>query len=105
MLSESSEKHRERLTNLQETLVRRPALSLADLVRAERMPQPHLRDAFYGQSVALTSLLIRKSTPAKFADFIEESRTDSTSLAPVMPAAPNMFRTAITKTLTNFSPT
>jgi len=74
MLSESSEKHRERLTNLQETLVRRPTLSLTDLVRAERMPQAHLRDAFYGQSVALTSWLIRKSTPAKFADFVEESQ-------------------------------
>lgn len=74
MLSESAEKHRERLTNLQETLVRRPTFRMADLVRAERMPQPHLRDAFYGQSVALTSLLIRKSTPAQFADFIEESQ-------------------------------
>jgi hypothetical protein len=74
MLSESSEKHRERLTNLQETLGRRPTFRMADLVRAERMPQPHLRDAFYGQSVGLTSLLVRKSTPAKFADFIEESQ-------------------------------
>ena len=81
MLSESSEKHRERLTNLQETLARRPTLSLADLVRAERMPQPHLRDAFYGQSVALTSWLVRKSTPAKFADFIEESQRSGIDLA------------------------
>ena len=74
MLSESSDKHRERLVNLQETLAQRPTFRLSELVRADRMPQPHLRDAFYGQSVALTSMLIRKSTPAKFADFLEESR-------------------------------
>ncbi len=74
MLSESSDKHRERLVNLQETLAQRPTFRLSELVRANRMPQPQLRDAFYGQSVALTSMLIRKSTPAKFADFLEESR-------------------------------
>ena len=41
------------------------------------MPAPHLRDAFYGQSVALTSLLVGKSTPARFAvDFIEQAQQD-----------------------------
>ena len=50
-------------------------------MRTERIPQPHLRDAFYGQSVALTSWLIRKSTPAKFAEFIEESQRTGIDLA------------------------
>ena len=74
MLSESSEKHRERLNNLRETLSRGQTLRLNELVSASRMPPPHLRDAFYGQSVALVSLLIRQSNPARFADFIEQSR-------------------------------
>ena len=54
---------------------------LAERMRAERIPQPHLRDAFYGQSVTLTSWLIRKSTPAEFADFIEESQQTGIDLA------------------------
>ncbi len=73
MLSESPEKHRERLTNLQETLVRHPTYRMFDLVKTVRVPPAHLRDAFYGQSVAVVSLLVRKSTPAKFADFVAES--------------------------------
>ena len=72
MLSESTDKHRERLVNLRQILSRRSTIRLADLVRADRLPTPNLRDAFYGQSVALTSCLIRKSTPARFADFLEE---------------------------------
>lgn len=74
MLSESTEKHHERLVNLRENLARRQTLRMEELVNASRMPAPHLRDAFYGQSVALTSLLIRQSTPARFADFIEQSQ-------------------------------
>lgn len=73
MLSESSDKHRERLTNLQEIVAGRPTLTIAELCRTTRIPSAALRDAFYGQSIALASLLIAKSTPAKFADFIEES--------------------------------
>lgn len=73
MLSESAEKHRERLQNLQETLTSRPTLAMADLVNLKRMPAAHLRDAFYGQSLALSSLLVRKGTPARFADFVEAS--------------------------------
>ena len=73
MLSESADKHRERLENLQVILNGRPTLSISDLINADRIPPPQLRDAFYGQSLALSSLLIRKSTPAKFADFVAES--------------------------------
>jgi hypothetical protein len=73
MLSESAEKHRERLENFQNVLTSRTTFRINDLVTAKGMPAPHLRDAFYGQSLALSSLLVRKSTPAKFADFIEES--------------------------------
>jgi Peptidase MA superfamily len=73
MLSESADKHHVRLVSLQEILTKQQTLSMAELVATARLPQPHLRDAFYGQSLALSSLLIRKSTPARFADFLEES--------------------------------
>lgn len=73
MLSESAEKHRERRDNLQDILAKRPTLLISELVTTSRLPAPHLRDAFYGQSLALSSLLVRKQTPAKFADFVEES--------------------------------
>jgi hypothetical protein len=73
MLSESAEKHRERRENLQEILAGRPTMSMLELVSTSRLPAPHLRDAYYGQSLALSSLLVRKKTPAKFADFVEES--------------------------------
>ena len=73
MLSESAEKSRERLENLRTILSQGPTLSMVDLTRMNRMPQPQLRDAFYGQSIALTSMLVRKSTPARFADFVADS--------------------------------
>lgn len=81
MLSESQEKHRERLVNLREKLARRQTIRLEELVLANRLPAPHLRDAFYGQSAALTSLLVRQSTPARFADFIEQARQQGIELA------------------------
>lgn len=74
MLSESTEKHRDRLANLREILLRGQSLRMDALITTSRLPAPQVRDAFYGQSVALTSLLVRRSTPAKFADFIELSQ-------------------------------
>lgn len=73
MLSESSDKHRERLENLQTILVSKASLKIHDLVTTKGLPAPQFRNAFYGQSLALSSLLVRKGTPAKFADFVEES--------------------------------
>ena len=73
MLSESPEKHRERLVNLREVLAKRPTYRLLDLVQTSRVPPAHLRDAFYGQSVGLVSILVRKSAPATFADFVADS--------------------------------
>lgn len=73
MLSESTEKHRERLENLQDIVAARSTLAVSDLVALNRMPAAHQRDAFYGQSLGLASMFLRKGTPAKFADFIEAS--------------------------------
>lgn len=72
MLSESTQKHRERLENLREILAKRPTFGVEALLNARQFPEPRLRDAFYGQSLALASLLIRKSSPSRFADFVED---------------------------------
>jgi hypothetical protein len=74
MLSESPEKHDERLANLRDLLSRQRSMPLAEMIQLNRIPAPHQRDAFYGQSVALTSWLVRRSSPAQFADFIEDSQ-------------------------------
>lgn len=74
MLSESPDKHRERLVSLREILRGGKALGLTDLVRMDRLPAAHQRDAFYGQSVALASWFVGRSTAAEFADFIETSQ-------------------------------
>lgn len=74
MLSESPDKHRERLASLRDIFRSGKALGLADLVRMDRLPAAHQRDAFYGQSVALSSWFMGRSTPAEFADFIETSQ-------------------------------
>ena len=50
-------------------------------MKTARLCVAHLRDAFNGQSVALTSWLIRNSTPAEFADFMEESQRSGIDLA------------------------
>lgn len=76
MLSESPEKHQERLSNLRDVLKSRVTIPLGELVTTNRLPAAHLRNAFYGQSIALTSLLVRQSTPAQFADFIELSQRE-----------------------------
>ncbi len=73
MLSESLEKHQVRLANLKVILTQQQTLRVSDLVRMQFMPERHQLDAFYGQSLALSSLLIRKSTPARFADFVEDA--------------------------------
>lgn len=74
MLSESAEKQEVRLSNLRTLLSNRLTMGMGELVRTTRMPAPQYRDAFYGQSIALTSLLVRRSSPARFADFIEDAQ-------------------------------
>lgn len=73
MLSESPEKHQERLQHLRNAIAKHSVFTMNSLIRTQCVTDPHLRDAFYGQSLALSSFLIRKSTPARFADFVYDS--------------------------------
>lgn len=73
MLSESAEKHRERLSNLQMILAGNSKLTMQQLTSPAGGTAVHQRDAFYGQSLALSSMLIEKSSAAKFADFVDNA--------------------------------
>ena len=81
MLSESPEKHRVRLASLKSIIGQRQTMTLSELVHLDRIPAPRQRDAFYGQSVALTSWLVSQSSPAQFADFIEQSQQQGIAVA------------------------
>lgn len=76
MLSESETKRRERLTDLRRTLDRGRSLPIRELVRVERPPLAELRDAFYGQSLGLTTWFVEQSGPAEFANFVEDLLAD-----------------------------
>lgn len=73
MLSESSEKQEERINQLRDSIRRQPLPTLQYLIRAQCSTDPNLRDTFYSQSLALSSYLISRSTPARFVEFIDES--------------------------------
>lgn len=81
MLSESADKHRVRLENLQDLVTSSRTMAIFDVVTTARLPAPHQRDAFYGQSLGLCSLLVRKRSAARFADFVEDAITSNVELA------------------------
>lgn len=73
MLSESAEKQGERLSHLQTVLAGGRELTLSQVTNSIGTVSPAQRDAFYSQSLALTSLLIEKSSAAAFADFVDDA--------------------------------
>lgn len=75
MLAESAAKREFRRTHLVAMLSRHPGYRMADLVRVDRLPPPEWRDAFYGQSAALVTLLAERKSPQTFADCVEDSLT------------------------------
>lgn len=75
MLAESQAKRNFRRTHLTALLQRHPGYRMHDLVKVDRLPPPEWRDAFYGQSAALVTLLVERKSPETFADCVEDSLT------------------------------
>lgn len=75
MLAESAAKREFRRSHLVAMLSRHPGYRIADLVRVDQLPPPEWRDAFYGQSAALVTLLAHRKSPRTFADCVEDSLT------------------------------
>jgi hypothetical protein len=73
MLSESPEKRGRRLTELRRVAGNGMTYAVRDLMRVQSSPEPALRNAFYGQSVALTSLLLEWGTRTQLLAFVEAS--------------------------------
>jgi hypothetical protein len=78
MLSETSLKQQQRMTDLRHALQHRSTYRIADLLAVRQLPPTHLRDAYYGQSLALTSWLVERASPRVFARFLQAC--DETSL-------------------------
>jgi len=71
MLSEAPLKQQQRMADLRRALQYRSTYPIADLFAVRQLPPAHLRDAYYGQSLALTSWMVERSTPQGFARFLQ----------------------------------
>ncbi|MDZ4684019.1 MAG: hypothetical protein SH850_02950 [Planctomycetaceae bacterium] len=71
MLSEVPHKQQQRMADLRRTLQHRSTYRIADLLAVRQLPPAHLRDAYYGQSLALTSWMVERATPQGFARFLQ----------------------------------
>jgi hypothetical protein len=81
MLAESPDKLQRRLNELHGVVVTNRCLNLHDLMTFNQGPPPQSRDAFYGQSVTLTGLLLERGTPQQFLCFVKAGQRDGYSKA------------------------
>jgi hypothetical protein len=76
MLSESPNRLNQRLSGLRQSAARHSLYTFQDLIHAETGPQPAARDAFYGQSLALVSVLLESGTRKQLLDFVAASQLE-----------------------------
>jgi hypothetical protein len=81
MLAESTEKRDRRLDALRRVAGTGATYTLRDLMGVQTNPEPALRTAFYGQSVALVSLLLEWGTRKQLLEFAEASQSQGTDAA------------------------
>lgn len=73
MLSESRAKHQLRMRDLRQTLQSRATYRVREILSVGSLPPAALRDAFYGQSLALTSRLVERTSPREFLAFLQHA--------------------------------
>lgn len=81
MLAESASKKRLRMASLKHLTAHRIGFSMSSLLAVQGLPEPHLRDSFYGQSAALVSLLVAEHGSTRFIEFVRKSQTSGQSAA------------------------
>jgi hypothetical protein len=81
MLAETPGKRDRRFTALRSSVVSGTTYSVRDLMDVRSFPEPTLRDAFYGQSVSLVSVLLQWGTRKQLLDFVEASQTQGQDAA------------------------
>jgi hypothetical protein len=81
MLSESTARLNQRLSGLRQSAARGSLYTFQELIHVETGPQPAARDAFYGQSLALVSVLLECGTRKQLLDFIAASQLEDCDAA------------------------
>jgi hypothetical protein len=81
MLSESPEKRTRRLTALRRAAATGATYTVRGLMGVQTCPEPAMRTAFYGQSVALVSLLLEWGTRKQLLEFAEASQSQGPDAA------------------------
>jgi hypothetical protein len=74
MLAETAAKRNRRLAALRAVVGSGATYTVRALMNVTAFPQPALRAAFYGQSMALVRLLLEWGTPQQLLDFVEASQ-------------------------------
>lgn len=81
MLAESNAKKHLRMAHLRQAVTNRSIFTTSTLLSLQSAPQPHMIDAFYGQSAAVVSLLVAEHGPRKFMEFLKRSHSSGRSAA------------------------
>lgn len=75
MLSESPQKLKQRLTDLRQVACGGLVYTPRDLINVKSSPEPAFRAAFFGQSLAMVSLLLDCGSREQLLKFVEASQT------------------------------
>jgi|HubBroStandDraft_6_1064221.scaffolds.fasta_scaffold45744_3 hypothetical protein len=81
MLAETAAKRNRRLTAVHASLESGATYTVRDLMNVHTFPEPALRNAFYGQSVALVRQLLNWGTRKQLLDFVEASQSQGPDAA------------------------
>jgi hypothetical protein len=81
MLAETRGKRDRRFSALRNSVVGGTTYAVSDLMDVRSFPEPAYRDAFYGQSVSLVSVLLQWGTRKELLDFVEASQTQGQAAA------------------------
>ncbi len=81
MLAETPQKRDRRFTALRNSVTSGTTYTVHDLMDVRSFPEPALRDAFYGQSVTLVTVLMQWGTRKQLLDFVEASQTQGQEAA------------------------
>jgi hypothetical protein len=81
MLAETPEKLRRRLAELRRVAASGTVYTVGDLVNVRTSPDPASRAAFYGQSLALVSLLLDCGSRQQLLQFVETSQLEGPNAA------------------------
>jgi hypothetical protein len=81
MLAETPQKRDRRFAALRNSVTSGTTYAVRDLMDVHSFPEPAFRDAFYGQSVSLVTVLLQWGTRKQLLDFVDASQTQGQEAA------------------------